>query len=157
MAIFDSSEVFEIAIRIEENGERFYKSASGKIDNKSVKKIFDYLADEEVKHRQLFKKLLSNIDSFEIPEGYPGEYMNYLTHYAKGIIFSDDEIDERVSNIKDPVTAVDLAIKAETDSILYYQEIKDLVPKEQRKNVEDIIMEEREHFLSLSELKSMLL
>ena len=48
------------------------------------------------------------------------------------------------------------AIRREIDSINYYNEIKSFVPEEQRNLVEEIIEEERRHFLKLSEFKKKL-
>ena len=57
MKIFDASEVFQFAIRIEENGERFYRYAEGIAKEEEEKKIFSYLADEETKHKKEFEDL----------------------------------------------------------------------------------------------------
>ena len=48
---------------------------------------------------------------------------------------------------------MDFAIKRELDSILYYHEIKRLVPVAQHAAIEQIIEEERKHFSALTEMK----
>ena len=49
--------------------------------------------------------------------------------------------------------ADDFAIRRELDSILYYHEIKKLVPAAQHGTIEQIIDEERKHYSILSAMK----
>src|SRR4030042_1068389 len=79
---FEASEVLEFALRIEENGEVFYRAMSKKMQTKAVKDLFEFLADEEIKHHQIFTDLLATIDKYEPPESYPHEYLLYLRSYA---------------------------------------------------------------------------
>ena len=127
--IFDPSEVFQLAIRIEENGEKFYRSMADKLQDPEVKELFTFLADEEVGHKNFYKDILSKIDTFEPYESYPGEYFSYLRAYANNIIFSEKTFEVKLEEIGDALSAIDFAIKAELDSILYYQEIKKLEPE----------------------------
>ena len=55
---------------------------------------------------------------------------------------------------KDPLAAIQFAIRRELDSILYYEEVKMLVPKHQRRSIDGIIEEERRHYLTLLELEN---
>jgi hypothetical protein len=52
--------------------------------------------------------------------------------------------------VKDTFSAIKFAIQRELDSILYYQEIKKFVTKDQHDLIDGIIEEERRHFLKLS-------
>jgi rubrerythrin len=155
MAImFDPSEVFQLAIRIEENGEKFYRSMAEKLQDPQVKELFLFLADEEVGHKNFYKDILSKIDTFEPYESYPGEYFSYLRAYANNIIFSEKTFEVKLEQIADALSAIDFAIKAELDSILYYQEIKKLVPEKKHVQIDEIIEEERRHFVKLTDIKN---
>jgi len=152
---FNASEIFQFAVRIEENGEIFYRKVAGLSDDANLKNLFTFLADEEVKHKQIFGELLSKIEKYEPSETYPGEYFAYLKAYADQIIFSsmiDNELDEKMN----PVSAVEFGIRRELDSILYYLEVKKVVPETQQHLIDTIIDEERSHFLKLSNLKKTL-
>lgn len=153
MSLFEPGEVFQFAIRIEENGEKFYRQMVQKFDETKVKELFSYLADEEVKHKKTYEDMVSKIEKYEPFETFPGEYFAYLRAYADKIIFTQKEFDEEIANIKDINAALDYAINAELDSILYYQEIKNLVSENQRSTIDKIIEEERRHFVKLSEIK----
>ena len=153
MSLFEPGEVFQFAIRIEENGEKFYRQMVQKFDEIKVKELFSYLADEEVKHKKTYEEMVSKIEKYEPFETFPGEYFAYLRAYVDKIIFTQKEFDEEIANIKDINAALDYAINAELDSILYYQEVKNLVSENQRSTIDKIIEEERRHFVKLSEIK----
>lgn len=152
--MFDAGEVFQLAIRIEENGERFYRKMHDKFDDPELKKLFNYLAKEEVNHKHIYQGILENVETYQPRESYPGEYLAYLRSYADKIIFSQKEFDRKVEEINDPVSALDFAIGAELDSILYYQEIKNIVPENKHDQIDKIVDEERKHFTQLSEIKN---
>ena len=52
MSILNAHDVVRFAIRIEEDGELFYREAAGLADDKKAKALFARLADEEVGHRK---------------------------------------------------------------------------------------------------------
>ena len=151
--LFNPAEVFQIAVRIEVNGEKFYREMAKKLDDPEVVSLFSYLADEEIGHREFYEALLSQIESVEPEEDYPGEYFDYLYSYADGIIFSQETFEKRLREITDEAGALAFAIGVEWDSIHYYQELKGLVPESQRQRLNDLIAEERRHFVTLTRLK----
>lgn len=153
MSVFEPSEIFQFAIRIEENGEKFYREMALKLDNKEVKELFSALADEEVKHKLTYEGMVSNIEKYEPFESYPGEYFAYLRAYADNHIFTPNTLKQEMAKIKDAASALKFAIARELDSILYYQEVKKLLPENQRTIIDKIIDEERRHFVKLSSCK----
>ncbi len=151
---FEASDIFEIAMRIEENGSNFYRFAVQISRDEDAKQLFERLAEEEGKHKETFKTMLSGVESHDPPEGYPGEYGAYLRSYAdNSIIFTKEVMDKELSGIKDTASALDFAIRRELDSILYYHEIKGFVAKSNHGAIDDIINEERKHFKILSEMR----
>jgi rubrerythrin len=154
MSLFEPSEVFQFAIRIEENGEKFYRKMADKFSDPKVKELFSYLADEETKHKRIYEGMVENIEKYEPFESYPGEYFEYLRAYADKIIFDEEALDEQQKQITDPTTAINVAMDNEVASILYYQEIKNLVSKKQRGLIDKIMEEERRHFVTLSGMRS---
>ena len=154
MSVFGPSEVFQFAIRIEENGEKFYRVMAKKLDDAEIKSLFSTLADQEVQHKNIYKGMDSKIEDYEPVESYPGEYFSYLRTYADNIIFTPERMDEEMGKIKDVPSALKFAIDRELDSILYYQEVKNLVPENQRGEIDRIVEEERRHFLKLTQCSS---
>lgn len=150
---FKASDIFRFAVRIEENGERFYRHAAEVVEDTHSKKIFTYLADEENQHKKTFETLLSNIDEYEPFESYPGEYLAYLRSFVDKLVFPNEEFDREIRKINDLSSILDFGIQRELDSLLYYYEVKRSTPKNQQKLIDKIIDEERKHFTQLSEFK----
>jgi rubrerythrin len=154
MNILSIHDVVEFAIRIEENGELFYREASRVAENEGAKHLFARLADEEVSHRKVFQNILSTLGDFRPRETYSGEYMAYLRDHIDGrAVFKKDMKDSRLPAIHHTISAIDFAVQRELDSVLYYQEISGFVPEKHYKTVDSILQEERKHFARLSELR----
>jgi rubrerythrin len=144
-------DVVNFAIRIEENGERFYREAAEIITNRPVKELFERLAEEETVHRKTFERLLSGLGDYQPPETYEGEYLAYLKDFIDGkAVFTDHPKIPQLEKTSSIAGALDFAIQREVDSILYYQEMKKFVGTRHTEAIDRIIEEERMHFASLS-------
>ena len=153
MNIFSAGDVLQFAIRLEENGEAFYRKAAANADDKGVVELFNHLAEEEIKHRKIFEDLFSRAQWIEPAETYEGEYLAYLKNYMDGkVVFSADS-KSVIPDIHGTAAALDFAIQRELDSILYYQELKAFVPQKDVASLDTIIAEERKHFSILSGAK----
>jgi rubrerythrin len=157
MGVFAASDIVEVAIRIEENGVNFYRFAEQIAKQQEAKELFAHLALEEVKHKKIFEQIFAKMEKSNPPESYEGEYSAYLRSYVdNNIIFTKEAMDKELSKVTDTIAAFDFAIRRELDSILYYHEIKKLVPAAQHGTIEQIIEEERKHFSLLTEMKKRL-
>jgi rubrerythrin len=153
MKSFSAGDIVQFAIRLEENGELFYREAAATADDPKVVDLFNRLADEEIKHKKIFEDLFSRAQWIEPAESYPGEYFAYLKDYMDGkVVFSADSNSD-LPGIHETAAALDFAIQRELDSMLYYQELKAFVPQKDFRIVDTIIAEERKHFSILSEAK----
>lgn len=151
---FNASEILQFAVKIEKNGEALYRCIARNMEQKEVKDIFNYLADEDAKHFKIFGDMVSKIEEYEPPESYPHEYLAYLNAYANENIFSKEKRMELIANnIKTPKEALEFGMRIETDSILYYLEVKNIVPENQRGIIDKIVEEERSHYMRFLELK----
>ena len=154
MKVFEASDIVEVAIRIEENGINFYKFAEQIAKQEEAKKLFAHLAQAEAAHKKTFEGIFAKMEKYNPPESYAGEYSAYLRSYVdNNIIFTKEAMDKELSNIKDTIAAFDFAMQRELDSILYYHEIKNLVPATQHEAIEKIIEEERKHYAALVDMK----
>ncbi len=107
---------------------------------------------EETQHRKTYAKMLSKLEKHQKVEDYPEEYYAYLRVYVEKVIFSPERLEEEMDRIKDKKSAIDFAIRAELETILYYEEMKKLVREEDQEKKKKIIREEQKHFLELSAL-----
>jgi rubrerythrin len=151
--MFKPAEIFQFAVRIEENGEMFYNTVAEQVDNDEVKELFKALAVEETKHRKTYEALLSKIETYDPPESYPGEYFDYLRAYADNHIFPPEKMKKDIATITTAEAALNFAMQREIESILYYQELKNIVPENERSEIDAIINEERRHYVKLSGCK----
>ncbi len=154
MAIFEAKEIFKFAIRIEENGEKFYRFASKLTEDEEIKDMFNYLADEELKHKDIFTNLLSDITKDVSFNNYSDEYMDYLRCYVDNVIFTDEQLKTQEKEVDDVPSAIKFAMQRELDSILYYHEVEKLIADNKRPLIEKIIEEERKHYATLSDMKA---
>jgi rubrerythrin len=153
---FSGSELINIAIGIEGRGVAFYESMAGSTKNANAAEVFRYLADMEREHMQIFQGLLSEADKFQFAET-AGEYAVYLQTLVDSAIFSDEVIASKMARgAESDIAALDLAIGAEKDSILFYYEMREIMPQRAQPTVNKIIAEEKSHLRQLSELKKKL-
>ena len=154
MQVFAASDIVEVAIRIEENGINFYKFAEQISKQEDAKKLFAHLANAEAGHKRTFEKFFASMEKYDPPEQYAGEYSSYLRSYVdNNLIFTKEIMDKQLAKVTDTVAAFEFAMQRELDSILYYHEIKNLIPAVQHEAIEKIIEEERKHYATLCDMK----
>ena len=158
MAItFSGNELINIAIGIEGRGIAFYDIMTKSTGNAAARDVFQYLADMERLHIQIFQGMLGEADKYQIPETYAGEYAAYLQALIDSAVFTDDAItSEMATRASSDIEAMELAIGAEKDSILFYYEMKEIMPQRAQPTLNKIITEEKSHLWQLSELKKKL-
>jgi len=154
---FSGSELINIAIGIEKRGIAFYDTMAKSTENTATRDVFKYLADMERMHIHIFQGMLGEVDKYQIPETYAGEYAAYLQALVDSAVFTDDTItSEMATQASSDIEAMELAIGAEKDSILFYYEMKEIMPQRAQPTVSKIIAEEKSHLRELSELKKKL-
>jgi rubrerythrin len=151
--LFTASDVLQFAVRMEEDGGRFYREAADRSEKAEVKKLFNSLASDEANHKKIFEEFLLKEDLFEPREDYPGEYLSYLHDYIDGKIFVALDDKSARSESGNVAKALEFAIRREMESIHYYNELKAFVSIEGQESLDKIIDEERRHFMQLSEAK----
>lgn len=152
--IFAGSEIVELGIQIEKNGRDFYNSLAGKSKKAGAQEIFKYLAGEEEKHIAAFQKILGSVEKYESAEAYPGEYFAYMNALASGYVFTQKNKGEEVARrVKSDAEAIDLAIGFEKDSIIFYEGMKKAVPEYDQKVIAELIKQEQNHLIQLTDLK----
>jgi rubrerythrin len=148
-----ANEILQFSIRLEDVGERFYLDVANHSSDNGINDLFNLLAAQEAMHKRVFEKLLSRVDKFQNPESYPIEYLEYFYYYLDKNVFFTNENKSPLSEAFNIQEAFDKAIQMELNSIMLYQDLKQFVPIEDNKIIENIIIEERGHFMKLSEAK----
>ena len=154
---FSGSELINIAIGIEGRGIVFYDVMAKSTQDEAAREVFNYLADMERGHIETFKAMLEGADKFQIPADESGQYTAYLRALFDSAVFSDDLVtSEMAAQAESDTAALELAIRAEKDSILFYYEMKEIMPQRAQVTVDNIIAEEKSHLRQISELKKKL-
>ena len=158
MAIFFSgSELVNIAIGIEKSGLAFYQSLVKKEKDVMARGAYKYLAEMEEKHIKTFQSMLGAVGEYKPPEMYTEEYDLYMKALVDSAVFTDDKVArEMAEKAASSAEAIQIALGAEKDSILYYSEMRNLVRERDREVVNRIIEEEKSHLRQLSDLKKKL-
>ncbi len=151
---FSVSELINIAIGIERRGITFYDIMAKSTDNEIARHVFQGLTDMERGHIQIFQDMLGESDKYPPSETSSEEYAGYLQALIDSAVFTDDMItSEMATRANSDIEAVELGISAEKDSILFYYEMKDIMPRPAQPTVNQIIAEEKSHLRQLSGLK----
>ena len=154
---FSGSELINLAIGIERRGTAFYDIMARSTKNATARDTFQYLANMEREHIQIFQGMMSEADKYQAPDTYAEDYAGYLQALIDSAVFTDELItSEMTTEVDNDTKALELGIGAEKDSILFYYEMKDIVPQRVLPTVNKIIAEEKSHLRQLSELKKKL-
>ena len=153
--IFAASEIVEIGIQIERNGKDFYETLLKETRNEKAQNIYKYLAGEEEKHIGVFQKILDALNKYEPVESYPGEYYAYMNALASDYVFTQKNKGREIAKkVKSDKEAVQMGIAFEKDSIVFYQGMKQAVPKQDIAVLDTLISQEQNHLKQLLELKT---
>jgi len=154
MNIFNAGDVLQFAIRIEEDGEMFYHKAALNAGSKEIGDFFNFMADEEARHKTVFSEMLKGVDVNPPAESFLGEYAAYLRDYIDGrVVFTKNVKDQAMSDTLDTLSAIRFAMGREMDSIVYYHEAKQFIHEKHYAELDKIIGEERKHFAKLAEMQ----
>ena len=154
---FSGSELINIAIGIEKRGIAFYDIMAKSTDNAIARDVFQHLVNMEREHIQIFQGMLDKADEYQLSETSTGEYTDYFQSLVDSAVFTDDMITSEMATQADSdIKALELAIDAEKDSILFYYEMRDIMPQRAHPAINKIIVEEKTHLRQLSELKKKL-
>lgn len=158
--MFSLNELLELSIRIEQNGNKFYLDAAQAVEDQSVQLLLFHLADEELEHLRIFQNMLKDMALETTPpedEAFSGEQHAFLIAYADHIQFETSLSREGKENpFQGLRSSLRFALKQETESIQFYQELLKLLPVDRHPVLEQIIQEEKKHFTKLAGLlKSM--
>ena len=152
--VFSGSEVVEMGIQIETNGRDFYNEVVIRSKDPKAKEIFQFLSAEEEKHITAFRNILDSIQKYEPRESYPGEYFAYMNALVSNYVFTKENAGAEIGKkTKSDMEAIDLGIKFEKDSIIFYEGMKEVVLKGEHEILDGLIKQEQDHLRKLVELK----
>ena len=152
---FNSSELIEMAERIEEDGHNFYHKAAELFDNPHIQDLLVKLARWENKHKTRFASLREQIQGIDQQDSNleSDDDLSLYLQAMEGLdVFTakEDSMDELTGNER-MKEVLKIALRKEKDSIIYFLALKAFVPTEiGKKKINDIIEEELRHIAILN-------
>lgn len=144
------ADIIDLAVQSEVHGEAFYHQAARKADRADAKALFQFLAKEEARHRQVFEELSAGIVVTEVDPTTWQEAVEYIV----------DTVDRALFEAKAPIRAIPtaatvedmlrLAAGFEKQTLLFFYQLRDLVQPANRALLDEIIAEEKRHVRRLS-------
>ncbi len=145
-------ELLELAIEIEKNGRFFYEVVARLNRNdQQIVKAFSELATREQQHENTFRDMLVRLGGYRPQQQHAGEHYQYIRDLARSSIFTGERVQALVTD--KPMTdleALEISIGFEKDSILFYSEMRGMVPQQEQDIVDIISNEERKHLSELA-------
>jgi rubrerythrin len=150
--MFSLEEILDLGIRIENNGEKFYREAQKKVALEELKILLTRLADDEVEHAGFFIKKKEALKSK--PEDPELEKLasSILQEILGDQTFSLNEADP--ADLKTIDDLLNLAVEFEKDTVVFYEMLTALASKDDTlKGLQEIIEEENRHVAMLQGFK----
>ncbi len=143
----NEKDAIKTAIQMEKDGYSFYKKAAAQTTSDMGKSIFESIADDELLHLEVFKKMFNDIVGKEEWK----ELVNSSKKYSNVNIFPKD-LKEAVGANPDvnEIDALRIAMDSEKEAIDYYTKIRDNLTDYQVKEIiNEIIEQEKNHYIIL--------
>jgi rubrerythrin len=140
--MFSIEDVLELAIRLEKNGEAYYRRFANATEDHEINKVLLWLADQEMAHAEFFTRLKQlQAKPHDIPEGPDGVALqDFLGNRALSL----DEVS--LAQLTDLHQVLRAALEFEHDTILFFDMIRAFVTEESAlAQLDAIIEEERRH------------
>lgn len=153
--LLSGEEIFSLAKEIEKSGEAYYKTIAASTDSKDLKELFEYLAEQEVRHFRYFDRLSREYPEFTIDADEWEQTSAYIKATTDSRFFvGEDKAISLARTVTEPAAAIDIAIGFEKDTLLFFYELLNLTPAGSRAAAADIVEEEKRHIKMLSERRA---
>jgi len=150
--LFYLSEIIKFAIEKEQESFNLYEKMATQVTDSELQKIFQRLAQEEVKHKDFYTTMLSTVKIEQSPGVKENdEYQSYVE-----ALITDSRTVPTITatDFKNTNKVLDYAIAREKDSILFYSGLKNFVAATAHGSIDTIIREEERHAAILMKVKA---
>ena len=154
MTAIDVRELIRLAKKDEDVGAEFYQKLAEKVESEDLKEKFLEIREQEIGHSERFQEMLDQLSDYVPQEDFPGEYEQYFQSFlSKREYLDSGDAVEAASGIESDMEAIKFALSQEKNTLLFFLEMKELVPSSQhREMVHEVIDEERDHIVELSQM-----
>ena len=139
--------VLDLAVWLEKHGQEFYTTAMDSTDDVELQALFASLAEEEKKHCELYTQLFKQqLRKNAGDNALLGEYAHFIDLLIRELT-SNLIIEETTT----PKQMLWKALRFEKDTLLYFNEIRNLFDDESAAVIDIICREEKKHIRQLME------
>jgi rubrerythrin len=150
--MFSTREIIDMAIKIEKNGESYYRQAIAKATDPSIQSLFLFLADEEYEHARWFEAFRQRLEDSDEDRKLAEMSGAMLQSVVGNQRFSLDDLD--LAELDSTEKLIGIAIEFEKDSILFYEMLQSFIEDpETLRQLNEIIAEENRHIEMLNDYK----
>jgi len=153
--IFDANEIFQIAMELEQTGQVFYEALAIGCGNDRVAALCRRLAKQEVDHYNTFKAMREALVSGPDVTPLTGDDLDFAQALVSDRIIPSPDEARKVAATGGVAEALDLAIRLEKDSVLFYGGIAGAVGAKNAGAIAGIVAEEKRHVRDLLEARKM--
>jgi rubrerythrin len=151
---FAPYQLAEIAMDIEESGIVFYSELAKRTTDENIKKVFTFLSEQEIQHKRSFEIIKNESRKTEDEGEYTIDLLSQMKTIARDIKTSGEKYLTQNPEIFQLSQAFDVGIQTETKSIEAYSLMKKQLIDVFASTLQNIILQEEQHFKTLTELKA---
>lgn len=154
MAFLSASDIVDLAKQLEQNGETFYRAVAKKAKSPETRSLFEDLADQEVKHYQVFSALAQTVGENPLMTDEEwGQYVEYLNATVQSAFFEGTaKALAAAEEVTDEKEAIRMAMGFEKETLLFFYDLRDRVPAADRTFIDKVVAEEKSHIRRLAEM-----
>jgi rubrerythrin len=150
MPALSAKSVLRWAMEIEESGQAFYEAVAAKTQDREAKLVLQDLAYQEERHYRTFQNMLDKVPEADT-ETDSAEYQRYIqTALDKTLLGGPDKGLELAQQASNETEALQAAIAFEKDTLLFFYDLRDMVPASQQETISAIIEQEKSHVKQLA-------
>jgi rubrerythrin len=154
VAFLSASDIVDLAMQLEQSGEIFYRTVAKKARSSDIRALFEHLADEEVKHYRVFSKLGQAVQDHPLMTDEEWQdYAQYLSTTVQSAFFEGpDKALAAAEAVSDEAEAVRMAMGFEKETLLFFYDLRDMVPAADQTFITKVVEQEKSHIRRLAEM-----
>lgn len=152
MVLLKAADILQVAMQVEQSGEVFYRAVAQKVQSPEAQALFEDLAQQEVKHFHIFSSLAKAVrDKPMMTTDEWDEYQGYLGATVQSAFFEGpDRALALAEEVTDEKEALRMAMSFEKETLLFFYDLRDIVPDSSRKAIQRVVAEEKSHIQRLA-------
>jgi len=149
--LYTARQITEAAVEKEKLRRIFYATVAELSKREEMKSLFHFLTEEEDGHVDAFSKIRDRLPVGDGPDEYSEDMVTYMNSVIQDQLFSKMKSKDFIQRAIDTNNVFRLAIGFENDAILYFMKFLPHLSKLDKKIVEEVIEQEKDHIRKLEQ------